>query len=277
MPSVRIVHTSRYRFEEPVSQGRFRVRLRPLDLARQTVTLHQLVLRPRVERSEARDRFGNHHTSFELAGPCRRLEVSAVSELELWSAREDEDQSPPWELARRVPGELDGELDDPAVRRAAAQLSEGVFSPSRPLHLAARALEERLAAAIIDDPAAVFRPPPLVEVFQAGRGVCADQARAALACLRLVGLEGRFVGGYLVGPLLPGRIQRSEAHAWAAVRRPDGGWIDIDPRRSGLEGVRPVIVARGVDAGDTSPLQGEVVGGGRQQLEVEVTFSSLER
>ncbi|MEZ5305391.1 MAG: transglutaminase family protein [Verrucomicrobiales bacterium] len=115
----------------------------------------------------------------------------------------------------------------------------------------------------------------MAEVFEMKRGVCQDFAHFMLACLRTAGLPGRYVSGYILTLPPPGqeRLQGADAsHAWVSIYLPDTGWIDLDPTNNLVCGDEHIVVATGRDFGDVSPLRGAVLGGGNQEIVIEVTM-----
>lgn len=265
MRRIHLVHTSRYAFGVPVTGGFLEARLRPRELPGQEVSLHQLVARPSCQTRHLQDEFGNDVARIELEGPLRGLEVHAVSEVGVGA----QDHLPPG-------GEVFPSALSPNLRRLALALSEPCFPPDRPLDEAAVALTAALGREFSHDRRAETREPPLEAVFRNRRGVCMDIARVALACLHARGLTARLAGGYLLGPLEPGKITRCEAHAWASVRLDDGRWIDVDPQRERLSEPTVITVGYGLEPRDISSIRGELIGGGRQRLEVKVWATLLD-
>ncbi len=274
---VRIVHTSRYTFDDPLRSGAFKARLRPRELADQHVTLHQIILRPRLSSTTEHDAFGNDLTRFAIERPLRGLEVHALSEVEVQTSREVFPKGPdiPWEEALSG-GDTDGEWSAPALRQLARRFSRGIFPPAAPLRQVIDSLSERLESDLEHDSSHSRSAPQLEEVFEKCRGVCLDRARVAVACLRDRGFQARFAGGYLLGPLRLGETHRCEAHAWAQVWHPRGRWIDVDPHRLRIEDRAVITVSRGAEPGDIDQLTGRITGGCRQHLDVEIWATALE-
>jgi transglutaminase-like putative cysteine protease len=106
-----------------------------------------------------------------------------------------------------------------------------------------------------------------------GRGVCQDFAHATIAVLRAAGIPARYVSGYLhptpeagIGETVTGA-----SHAW--VEWWAGDWWEYDPTNDAVPGTAYVVIARGRDYGDVTPVRGIYQGGdgGSADVTVEVT------
>ncbi len=77
---IRVVHTLRYRFEEPVAGADLVLRLTPRALPDQAVLHHQILVEP-LPRAVTlfEDEHGNAQQRVELGEPFRELEITAVS------------------------------------------------------------------------------------------------------------------------------------------------------------------------------------------------------
>jgi transglutaminase-like putative cysteine protease len=113
------------------------------------------------------------------------------------------------------------------------------------------------------------------EAWGLGQGVCQDIAHVSVGLLRSVGLPAAYVSGYLhpkasagIGETLTG-----ESHAWVEVWL--GSWWALDPTNGISAGERHVVVGRGRDYGDVTPLKGIYSGGGSQALDVVVEVTRL--
>jgi transglutaminase-like putative cysteine protease/uncharacterized alpha-E superfamily protein len=279
---LRVLHRSRYRYEEPASASTTEAHLRPRATPRQRLVAHQLTIDPPpATTTPLLDPFGNHLVVFSVDEPHRTLEVSASSTVELLPSAPPA-SSPPWETVRHLL-QLDrhaavlearrfvpGSRKAPASPTLAAYAAES-FPPDRPLHEAALDLACRIREDFAYLPGSTTVSTPVEEVFDARRGVCQDFAHLAVACLRSLGLAARYVSGYLLptaGTPVDPRAQAS--HAWFAVFVPGAGWLDLDPTNEPLVSDHHVTLAWGRDYDDVAPLRGTVRGGGTQRLEVEV-------
>jgi transglutaminase-like putative cysteine protease len=111
------------------------------------------------------------------------------------------------------------------------------------------------------------------EAWDQGQGVCQDMAHVTVALLRAAGLPARYVSGYLhADPSAePGQTAVGESHAW--VEYWAGSWRPLDPTSGAPVRERHVVVARGRDYADVSPLKGIYHGApaSPQEVTVEVT------
>ena len=109
------------------------------------------------------------------------------------------------------------------------------------------------------------------ELWSLRAGVCQDFAHLLLYMLRLMGVPGRYISGYIC----PGSSEwRGEGatHAWAEAWLPDTGWIGIDPTNKCLAGERHVRLATGRNFSDCTPVKGTYKGAVEHKLEVTVKF-----
>lgn len=282
MLRIRLVHTTQYAFEAPVSGGSLEVRLRPRELQHQKVLFHQLVIRPAVRRSPVQGRFGEQVQRLELVNELQSLEIHATTELQIRERPPPPDTGHPWaEVAEELAGQAQpelreltaatGELARARVQELARAYAAPSFAePNRSLIEAAHDLEERFRADFSYDSGATTAQPPLRQIFETRRGVCQDLARALIGALRSQGLAARYVGGYLFPTPGTGSIGRAENHAWVSVWLPGNSWLDLDPGVGPQPGYQRVTVGWGADSADVTPIRGCFNGGGRQRLVVKV-------
>jgi transglutaminase-like putative cysteine protease len=98
-----------------------------------------------------------------------------------------------------------------------------------------------------------------------------------LAAVRMRGIPGRYVSGYLVSNAAVGQEPGAEdvvggqaSHAWIEMLLPGFGWLGLDPTMGQPVGPRHVRVAYGRDYGDVAPVRGVYKGHAGQQLFVDV-------
>ena len=280
----RVVHRSSYHYEAPADEAHNEVHLRPRNTTRQRVLGHSIDISPATgTRTELVDPFGNHVSTFDVRGPFEELSITATSDVELFAASQ-QPTGPPWESVVSIL-DRDHRLDARAAQafRAPSRLvpisvdltayAAESFAQHRPVVEAVRELCGRIHRDFAYEPGYTSITTPLLEVFEARRGVCQDFAHLAVGCLRSVGLAGRYVSGYIETGQLTGA---DASHAWASVYLPGWGWLDLDPTNDLMVCEELVTTAWGRDYQDVSPVRGSVVGGGgSHSLDVAVEVSRI--
>ena len=277
-------------YASPVAHAHHVLRLTPVHRDGQRVHLAslQIVPEPR-QRREGRDFFGNRLTWIEIEEPHQTLTVKlsariAIDALATWAP----DATPAWESVREE-AFAESEIGpsspahflfpsrmvslDPEIRDYVRES----FAAGRPILDAAVELIARLKADIAYEIGAttVTTTPPMS--FALRRGVCQDFAHIMISGLRGIGLPAAYVSGYLrSAPRTDAtRLQGSEAmHAWVLLWCGSAaGWIGLDPTNAVRAGEEHVMLAIGRDYTDVAPVDGVIVGSGRQRMEVSVSVT----
>lgn len=288
----RITHVTTYSYAAEVSVSHHLLHLRPRDLPRQRVESFDLVVQPEASvQSQRQDYFGNSADVITVESAHRQLEIVAGSRVEVSPAPSRVGvESPPWErVAESCRGEVwddateagEYRFDSPNVSRseAALEYARPSFPAGRPWLEAVSSLSSRIHRDFRFDPKATSVATPVEDVLKGRKGVCQDFAHLMLACLRSVGLPGRYVSGYLETLPPPGRarlVGADASHAWVSAWCPGLGWMDFDPTNDIEPGERHVTVAWGRDFSDVSPVRGVLVGSGEHVLKVSVDVEPLE-
>ncbi len=291
---LRVVHETRYRYASPVTLSRQLLHLTPRPLPSQQVIAHRIAVQPAPAESIAgHDYFGNPTSQAVITAPHRALSVLAESTVELRSRAVAQDLGGiGWEIARDALGTLGSTalldaarfcFESPHVPLGTAihAYAADVFAARRALLPALVDLTARIHEEFEFDAAATDIATPLTEVLEHRHGVCQDFAHLMIGCLRSRGLAARYVSGYILTMPPPGqpRLVGSDAsHAWVSVYCPGddpaaGEWIDFDPTNNCGIDRDHVTLGWGRDFSDMTPARGVTLGGGPQQLAVQVTVS----
>jgi len=282
-------HVTTYRYDAPVAAARCTLRLLPVDGPGQRVFATDLEIAPRpaavVERT---DFFGARVATVMITTAHRELRIAADSQVEVTRAIDSApatQQTPPWEVVRqRAAASADVGPRGPAhfiypsrlvpLHGPATAYAAESFSAGRPVVEAATELMQRLHRDFRFDPEATCTATPLADVFETRGGVCQDFAHAAIAALRGIGLPAAYVSGYIRTEPPPGQprlVGADASHAWVSLWCGDQcGWVDFDPTNAVIAGDDHIVVARGRDYADVSPIDGVFLGSGGQSLEVSV-------
>jgi transglutaminase-like putative cysteine protease len=280
----RLRHRTAYTYARPVDLAAHLLHLSPRMLPGQRVMEAAVTCLPDpAHRREGQDHFGNGVTWLFLEAPHAAFEVILEAEVEVGFAAPPADAATlPWEDVRDAALSPAGweatEFVLPSVHapldRAAAQYVRQSFPPGRPVLAGLREVIRRIKRDFAFRPGATTVSTPVAQVMATRAGVCQDYAHAMIAGLRAIGLPARYVSGYVRTRPPPGRarLQGADAsHAWVgAWLGPAQGWVDLDPTNDLVLAQDHVVLGWGRDFADVSPVQGQLLGGGRQALVVGV-------
>lgn len=277
MSRLHVVHRTTFSYDSAVSASYNEARMRPANLPGQSVLESRLLVEPVTWTSDYRDYWGTLVTAFEVLAPHDELVVTAESRVEVTPER------------LRGPGcswsDLEGRafLDrfveflaptattepDPELVELAADVRGGLEPAA-----AAHAICDAVGGAIEYVPGVTGTHTRAFEAWRERKGVCQDIAHLALGALRTVGIPARYVSGYLhpaTGAAAIGETVVGQSHAW--VEWWAGDWHGYDPTNHADVGEHHVVVARGREYGDVTPLRGVFAGGAtsEQRVDVEIT------
>jgi transglutaminase-like putative cysteine protease len=274
-------------YASPVAQARHVLRLTPVRREGQQVHVAALQIFPEPKhRREGEDFFGNRLTWLEIEEPHDMLTVKLAARVAVEALAEPAAAATaPWESVRDQAFATSdiGPLSpahflfasrivslDPEIR----DYTRESFTPARPVLDAAVELIGRLKADIVYEIGAttVTTTPPMA--FALRRGVCQDFAHVMISGLRGLGLPAAYVSGYLRTAPRTGaaRLQGADAmHAWVLLWcGADVGWIGLDPTNAVRAVEDHVTLAIGRDYTDVAPVDGVILGSGRQRMSVSV-------
>jgi transglutaminase-like putative cysteine protease len=285
MNRYRLVHTTDFVYDGPVSESYNEVRLRPLHDERQSCLSFRLTTTPASRGTAYRDAHGNWVHQFNVLAEHRRLRVEAESVV---LAHEASDAP----ADRTTLADFDAhshQMDEEHFDFMAptgyvphlARLKEIITTAERSCdgtvagfaQAASNMIHERFSYV----KGATHVHSSIEDSLSLGAGVCQDFAHVFLGAMRMRGIPGRYVSGYLV----PGSTAAPEAkqedviggqasHAWAEVLIPNAGWTGFDPTLGNPVGLRHVRIAYGRDYGDVAPVRGVYKGHAGQSLSVDV-------
>ena len=289
----KIKHSTTYHYADFVSLCQNQARLTPKTNSSQICHSSQIEITPPAScLQQYTDYFNNKVSVFEIATQHKALTVTMVSEVELL-AKESIDLNTvdkPWEEVRDLLSKPNTasllKVSEFVLPSQFTPIEKGIkayalasFTPNKNLIVACTDLMARIFHEFQYDPGFTTISTPMSVVFAQKRGVCQDFAHFALACLRSIGLAGRYVSGYIetMPPEGEEKLEGADAtHAWFAIFVPGFGWLDFDPTNNVLPSEQHITLAFGRDFSDVTPLKGVVFGGGSQLLDVAVDMIRLE-
>lgn len=262
---IRISHTIGYDYAEPARQITQILRLTPRDHDGQHVMSWRIEPNIDGRLRAGQDPHGNIVHSLYVEGPISALSIEISGLIETT------------DLAgvvrggiERVPCEVylrDTLLTAPdeALRRFAAEATQGAGTPLSRMHALMEALHAELACVPAEGRAGIAA----AAAFAAREGIAQDLAHVFMTCARTLGMPARYVSGYVAqSDTLP---QAGGAHAWAEVHLDDYGWIGFDCANGLCPIDTHVRVAAGMDFADAAPVRGARQGGEGENLAVLVS------
>jgi transglutaminase-like putative cysteine protease len=282
-----IRHQTLYEYGSTVTFSNCALRLLPKDGPGQTVLASELLITP--EPAQMIERicfFGNRLTFLTIETAHRKLIVEARTSVEVDRPEPPIlSATPALETVREEAFGSDSlDKESPAhflhpSRLAprfepASDYARASFPAGRPILEGANELMRRIKADFKYDTKATVVSTPISEAFEKRHGVCQDFAHIMIAGLRGIGLPAAYISGYIRTIPPPGkkRLEGADAmHAWVSVWcGATHGWVDLDPTNSIMIGNDFIVLAKGRDYADISPVAGIILGSREQDVDARV-------
>jgi transglutaminase-like putative cysteine protease len=275
---LRIKHVTGFTYAGTAHASYNEARMTPLTVPGQITLFSQVECVPGATTWRYLDYWGTQVTVFDLQRPHQQLRVTASSLVET-SERTPVEGILDWDLLRSE-STVDQHVEvltptplttiDAELAGVAAELAAG-RTPAQ----AARAVADWVQTNVEYVPGSTGVRTSAQEAWSLRKGVCQDIAHLTLGMLRSVGIPTRYVSGYLY-PSASGEVGDTiagQSHAW--VEWWCGDWTGFDPTNGVSAGLRHVIVARGRDYADVTPLKGVYHGARSTGLGVTVEITRL--
>jgi transglutaminase-like putative cysteine protease len=260
---LRIAHTTRYAFSQPVARGLQRLRLTP------KCTQGQKVLDWKMRLSGARveveyDDHNHNRTTLVSVEPgtslvevhCEGLVATANNSGVIGQLS---GYMPLWAFLGQSPLTRPG----PRMRAIIAALDAPRGDRLALLHALSRLVLEQVVYA----PGETAAHTSGEEAAALGMGVCQDHAHIFIGAARALGVPARYVAGYL---MMEDRIDQEAGHAWVEAHVEHLGWVGFDVSNGISPDERYVRVATGRDHSEAAPVTGMSWGPGESLLEVRL-------
>jgi transglutaminase-like putative cysteine protease len=275
---LRIRHITGFTYAGTAHASYNEARMTPLTLPQQT-TLHSVVdIQPAATSWRYTDYWGTVVTVFDLQRGHDQLRVAATSLVETGLGTPSTVEGS-WGLLRS-PDKRDMHAEllaaTPLTKVSAELVGEAasVVDGADPAE-AAVALADWVRAHVAYVPGSTGVRTNAQEAWALRKGVCQDIAQLTVGLLRAVGIPARYVSGYLYpkGDAEVGDTVEGQSHAW--VEYWVGGWAGYDPTNGTPVGHRHVLLARGRDYADVTPLKGAYNGAPSSHIGVTVEITRL--
>ena len=268
-----VTHSTSFQYESEVSASFNEARMTPVNTPDQFVISHDLKVNPFSTVFSYKDYFGTEVKAFDVQTPHTYLEIVSQSLVETnipsvgnLNASWDDLQSDALKNDLREYLSFT-ELVNPITPPFELRLQN---TPLDAIHFLSKAMREQITYL----PGSTNVYSPASEAWEKRAGVCQDFTHASLSILREAGIPARYVSGYLYnGSGEIGEQVIGESHSW--VEAWVGHWLPFDPTNGNPVAEDHILVARGRDYHDVSPLKGIFSGGRSRKIEVSVSLTRI--
>lgn len=262
-----------YSYDRPAIGGRHLLRLMPADLPgeQRRISAALTVTPEPAERTAMIDFFGNDGVEVVFRGVHDEIEFGVIARIERIAEPPGFDISPSLgRLTEEIADYRGLEPDSPlhfigpspraSLTPEITAYARDQLRPGMTANDVVQAVGMALYRDMEFDSEATTVETPATEAFAHRRGVCQDFAQIMIAGLRGVGVPAGYVSGFLRTRPPPGkpRLEGADAmHAWVrAWCGRENGWLEFDPTNALVVGTDHIVIARGRDYGDVSPVRG---------------------
>lgn len=283
MPIFYIKHLTKYSYSSIVIDGANQIMLHPIEDDAQKIISHKLTINTNPKVETRVDFFNNTVGSFMIIEPHNFLSIISEIEVETFEKIFPEDYKPAeeqWEALRQLKYNVnfidflkyknfDGtkeileliaskDLSKISPYKIALELCEYIYTNFKYIQ----------GITQVDS--------KLDHVWELKAGVCQDFTNILLQMVRMLGIPGRYVSGYIC-PNNDSSRGEGATHAWIEVYIPFYGWLGIDPTNNAIANKYHVKLAVGRDYNDCAPVKGVFKGDAESDLFVKVKVSTVEK
>lgn len=260
---LRISHTTRYEFANPVRRGLQRLRLTPKSTQGQAVLDWRMDLvgaRLEVEYDDHnRNRIGLVSVEPGVTSIVVECSGTVSTSDKLGVVGPHSGHMPMWAFLDQTAFTRPG----PRIRAIMAAVHTPRHSTLDLLH----ALSAGVLAQVRYGTGQTDVRTTAEEAAELGAGVCQDHAHIFIGAARALGIPARYVSGYL---MMNDQIEQEAGHAWAEAHVDGLGWVGFDISNGISPDERYVRVATGRDYREAAPVTGMSYGAGDSVLHVRL-------
>lgn len=276
MPTFRIQHITRYKYDRPVKENISEVRIFPVEDQHQSLVSMNLQVTGNPHIETYFDYFGNRVGEFSVLKPHQELTIDnrfTVHIPEGWDPPGKSDITPE-ALAGNIENDLKliG-LSEPERIESQDIIKQLLYETDilhKPVVEIAEACCGYIYRTFTYKKGITNVETTIDEILEHRSGVCQDFAHVLLQMLRTAGIPARYVSGYIC-PNKSGMRGEGATHAWVEYYLPGNGWIGLDPTNNVFAGPYHIRLATGRDFADCTPVKGAFKGIARQTLSVFVS------
>jgi transglutaminase-like putative cysteine protease len=283
-----IVHTTVYRYKQPVSFGEHRVMFRPRDSHDLRVLATDLQVSPASQIRMIQDPHSNSVALVQPDGPASELQIVCRFTIEHAHTNNEELPLAPsaevFPFAYSVEERFDLEqylrphYDDPGghLTAWARQFlrTDGLTGTRELLFKMNQSIRDNFRYAARDEEGT--QAPQ--DTLKLSTGSCRDFALLMMEAVRRLGVATRFVSGYLYDPALDGgdadaTVGAGATHAWLQAYLPGAGWVPFDPTNNLTGGNQLIRVGVARDPSQAAPISGSWYGESDDYLGMSVNVA----
>jgi transglutaminase-like putative cysteine protease len=259
---LKITHTTRYHYDEPIHYVLQQVRLTPKSRAGQNIISWRTVVEGGKKQLQYDDHHNNHVELVSFDDGRTETIVHSEGEVENTNSTgiigKQGGFAPLWLFSR--PTDLTRAGNN--VRKLVKAAGTDEDDVTR-LH----GLSAVIVEAVKYKTGQTHPGTTAEEALDIGAGVCQDHAQIFVAAARAMGYPARYVSGYL---MMNDRVDQDATHAWAEAHVDSLGWVGFDVSNGISPDERYVRVATGLDYREAAPVSGMRRGSGDENIEVSL-------
>jgi len=256
---LKISHTTRYDYGQPVPYGLQQLRLTPHSSSSQQILDWSVSLEGARREASFLDQHGNQVELVSVEPGASAIEITSVGEVETKDRAgvvgDHACAAPLWYFKRQTGFTQSG----PALMKLLSGFESADLNSVERLH----ALMAYIGAQIVYDTDATHSETTAESAARTGRGVCQDHTHIFIGMARELGFPARYVSGYL---MMDDRDQQEASHAWAEAYIDGLGWVGFDVSNKISPDERYVRIASGLDYSEAAPISGFIYGGGKESM-----------
>lgn len=258
---LKILHSTRYDFDEPVAYGLQQVRKTPKLMRAQKVVEWTTKFQGARREAQYDDFCRNRVELVSIEPGTQSVTIRSEGEVELTDNHgvvgAHQGLAPLWLFLRPTA------LTAPGM---GCQNIVGSLTDADPIDRL-HELSAAIRKAVIYETGQSGTHWSAEDSITAARGVCQDHTHVFLACARLMKFPARYVSGYL---MMNDRVTQDAMHAWAEAHVEGLGWVGLDVSNGISPDTRYVRVATGLDYTQAAPVSGTRFGNANETLTVEL-------
>jgi transglutaminase-like putative cysteine protease len=259
---LKISHTTRYSYDQPVDYALQKVRLRPQHSTIQDIVDWSIEVEGGKVETSYTDHYGNHVDLISITPGSQAVSITASGTVTTQDVAgvlgKVYGRAPLWHFQQPTLATTPGA----GVTALATSLAGG-----RDTLTGLHALSAAILLATPYQVGVTNADTTVEEALHAGAGVCQDHAQIFVAACRTALIPARYVSGYL---MINGQVDQDATHAWAEAHVDGLGWVGFDVSNGVAPDDKYVRIAVGRDARDAAPIEGLRMGAADEAMIVSL-------